>query len=344
MAAWFLVISLLCLAAWAWLGQIVNRVFRTPAALVRFQRAMALTDAGVDVLVVDSAHGHSSNVLDMIAKLKRELGERHIRLMALGACIGVGLFLGSAKAIEMAGPAIMLSYIIGGLAILVIMRALGEMAVHNPVAGSFGQYASTYLGPMAGFILGWTYAFEMIIVCLADVTAFGYEYGQLPGCPAGFKADEKLVAAAESCIKALDLNAVRGLIVSGDLSQQLGGAVRKGQNLFEIAPLDAYRIVLQVAESDIAHLAVGQAGELVLTALPDRVIPFRVTLITAVAHTEGGRNVFRVEATPEAAIPDLRPGMAGVGKVSVDEARLVRIWTRRFVDWSRLQLWSWLGV
>ena len=94
----------------------------------------------------------------------------------------------------------------------------------------------------------------------------------------------------------------------------------------------------------IAYLAVGQAGELVLTALPDRVIPFRVTLITAVAHTEGGHNVFRVEATPEAAIPDLRPGMAGVGKVSVGEERLVWIWTRRFVDWSRLQLWSWLGV
>ena len=109
--------------------------------------------------------------------LKRELGERHIRLMALGACIGVGLFLGSAKAIEMAGPAIMLSYIIGGLAILVIMRALGEMAVHNPVSGSFGHYASTYLGPMAGFVLGWTYAFEMVIVCLADVTAFGIYMG-----------------------------------------------------------------------------------------------------------------------------------------------------------------------
>ena len=82
--------------------------------------------------------------------LKRELGERHIRLMALGACIGVGLFLGSAKAIEMAGPAIMLSYIIGGLAILVIMRALGEMAVHNPVAGSFSRYAQDYLGPLGG--------------------------------------------------------------------------------------------------------------------------------------------------------------------------------------------------
>lgn len=57
------------------------------------------------------------------------------------------------------------------------MRALGEMAVHNPVSGSFGHYASTYLGPMAGFILGWTYAFEMIIVCLADVTAFGIYMG-----------------------------------------------------------------------------------------------------------------------------------------------------------------------
>ncbi|MCK6374590.1 MAG: HlyD family efflux transporter periplasmic adaptor subunit [Zoogloea sp.] len=135
-----------------------------------------------------------------------------------------------------------------------------------------------------------------------------------------------------------------GLIVSGDLSQQLGGAVRKGQSLFEIAPLDAYRIVLQVAESDIAHLRLGQRGELVLTALPDQTIPFKVTLITAVAHAEGGRNLFRVEAAPEAEVPNLRPGMAGIGKVSVGEERLVWIWSRRFIEWSRLQLWSWLGV
>jgi len=77
----------------------------------------------------------------------------------------------------MAGPAVLLAYLIGGAAVFMVMRALGEMAVHNPVAGSFGQYASTYLGPMAGFILGWTYAFEMIIVCLADVTAFGIYMG-----------------------------------------------------------------------------------------------------------------------------------------------------------------------
>ncbi|WP_297841924.1 amino acid permease [Pseudomonas sp.] len=109
--------------------------------------------------------------------LKRELGERHIRLMALGACIGVGLFLGSAKAIQMAGPAIMLSYIIGGLAILVIMRALGEMAVHNPVAGSFSRYAQDYLGPLAGFLTGWNYWFLWLVTCVAEITAVAVYMG-----------------------------------------------------------------------------------------------------------------------------------------------------------------------
>ncbi|KAA8553206.1 MULTISPECIES: amino acid permease [Pseudomonas] len=109
--------------------------------------------------------------------LKRGLSARHIRFMALGSAIGTGLFYGSASAIQMAGPAVLLAYLIGGAAVFMVMRALGEMAVHNPVSGSFGQYASTYLGPLAGFILGWTYAFEMIIVCLADVTAFGIYMG-----------------------------------------------------------------------------------------------------------------------------------------------------------------------
>ena len=109
--------------------------------------------------------------------LKRGLSARHIRFMALGSAIGTGLFYGSASAIQMAGPAVLLAYLIGGAAVFMVMRALGEMAVHNPVSGSFGQYASTYLGPMAGFILGWTYTFEMIIVCLADVTAFGIYMG-----------------------------------------------------------------------------------------------------------------------------------------------------------------------
>ncbi|HEX8590515.1 amino acid permease [Pseudomonas sp.] len=109
--------------------------------------------------------------------LKRGLSARHIRFMALGSAIGTGLFYGSASAIKLAGPAVLLVYLIAGAAVYMVMRALGEMAVRNPVSGSFGEYATTYLGPLAGFVLGWTYAFEMVIVCLADVTAFGIYMG-----------------------------------------------------------------------------------------------------------------------------------------------------------------------
>lgn len=104
--------------------------------------------------------------------LSRGLNVRHIRFMALGSAIGTGLFYGSASAIQKAGPAVLLAYIIGGAAVFMVMRALGEMAVRHPVSGSFGQYASRYLGPLAGFVTGWTYVFEMAIVAIADVTAF----------------------------------------------------------------------------------------------------------------------------------------------------------------------------
>lgn len=109
--------------------------------------------------------------------LARGLNIRHIRFMALGSAIGTGLFYGSASAIQSAGPAVLLAYIIGGAAVFLVMRALGEMAVRHPVSGSFGQYASRYLGPFAGFITGWTFAFEMAIVAIADVTALGIYMG-----------------------------------------------------------------------------------------------------------------------------------------------------------------------
>lgn len=104
--------------------------------------------------------------------LTRGLNARHIRFMAWGSAIGTGLFYGSSSAIQKAGPAVLLAYIIAGAAVFMVMRALGELAVRHPVAGSFGQYASRYLGPLAGFLTGWTYVFEMAIVAIADVTAF----------------------------------------------------------------------------------------------------------------------------------------------------------------------------
>jgi len=66
--------------------------------------------------------------------LKRHLKVRHIRLMALGSTIGVGLFLGSASAIQLAGPSILLGYLLAGIVAFIVLRTLGEMAVHDPVA------------------------------------------------------------------------------------------------------------------------------------------------------------------------------------------------------------------
>lgn len=110
-------------------------------------------------------------------QLKRGLSTRHIRFMALGSAIGTGLFYGSADAIRMAGPSVLLAYLIGGAVAYIIMRALGEMSVNNPQASSFSRYAQDYLGPIAGFITGWTYCFEILIVAIADVTAFGIYMG-----------------------------------------------------------------------------------------------------------------------------------------------------------------------
>jgi len=133
-----------------------------------------------------------------------------------------------------------------------------------------------------------------------------------------------------------------GVVVSGDLSQQLGAPVERGQILFEIAPLESYRVVLQVNERDIADVAVGQTGKLTLSSLPGETMDFRVQKITPVNTPKEGRNFFRVEAAPESSIDRVRPGMEGVGKIRVDERRLIWIWTRDLVNWARLWIWSWI--
>ena len=67
--------------------------------------------------------------------LQRGLKERHIQLMSIGTAIGVGLFLGSSPAIQLSGPSIILEYIVCGVIVFIVMRALGELSVHNPVSG-----------------------------------------------------------------------------------------------------------------------------------------------------------------------------------------------------------------
>lgn len=132
-----------------------------------------------------------------------------------------------------------------------------------------------------------------------------------------------------------------GQVISGDLTQRLGGAIQQGEVLFEIAPLDAYRVILKVDERRIADLRVGQTGELVLTSLPQQNFPFTVSKLTPITTTEEGRNYFRVEAKLVSNHDSLRPGMEGVGKVMIDRRNLLGIWTREMREWLTLWLWSW---
>jgi RND family efflux transporter MFP subunit len=133
-----------------------------------------------------------------------------------------------------------------------------------------------------------------------------------------------------------------GFIVTGDLSQNLGSPVERGQVMFEVAPLDGYRVILHVDERDIGHVDVGQHGELAVASMPDTLFPFTVSSITPVNLAKEGRNSFRVEAQLEHATERLRPGMEGVGKILIGERKLVWIWTHSLTDWLRLWAWTWL--
>ncbi len=102
---------------------------------------------------------------------------RHLNFIALGSAIGTGLFYGSAGAIQAAGPSVILVYLLAGAVVYFMLRALGEMAVRHPVTGSFAEYARAHLGGTSGYLTGWMFAFEMVIVALADLTAIGIYMG-----------------------------------------------------------------------------------------------------------------------------------------------------------------------
>ncbi|WP_295882588.1 HlyD family efflux transporter periplasmic adaptor subunit [uncultured Thiohalocapsa sp.] len=152
-----------------------------------------------------------------------------------------------------------------------------------------------------------------------------------------------------------------GVVVSGDLSQSIGAPVSRGDLLFELAPLDDYRVVLEVDERDIARVHPRQPGRVALAGLPEEPLPIEVVKLTPVAEAQAGDNRFRVEARlqltapgdagvgADAAVLDaatltlLRPGMRGIGKLDAGERKLFWIWTHRLAHWLRMQWWSWAG-
>jgi RND family efflux transporter MFP subunit len=132
-----------------------------------------------------------------------------------------------------------------------------------------------------------------------------------------------------------------GVLLSGDLSQKLGAVVEQGEVLFEISPLSTYRLTLMIDESDIAYIKEGQKGTVVLSALPDH-YDVAIKKITPVTATYEGINTFRVEASLDGPVRNLRPGMEGIGKITVDHGRLISIWTVKLRNWLRLKAWAWV--
>lgn len=134
-----------------------------------------------------------------------------------------------------------------------------------------------------------------------------------------------------------------GIVVSGDLNRSIGAAVERGRVLFEVAPLDFYRVVLNVDESQIGEVEQGLQGRLRVASLPDEAYPLSVAKIIPVSVAAEGRNFLRVEADVKGDVTPLRPGMSGVGHIDVGKRRLIWIWTREFVDWARVVAWRWFG-
>jgi RND family efflux transporter MFP subunit len=155
------------------------------------------------------------------------------------------------------------------------------------------------------------------------------------------------VAQADAQLALIDAQLIRtriiapfdGIVVAGDLSQSVGTAVERGEELFQIAPLDEYRVVLEVDEADVAEIKLGQTGQLRLAASPDQSLDFSIERITPVARQRDGRNFFRVEAALDSSQNWVRPSMEGIARIEVDQRLLVAVWTRRLRDWLRLTAW-----
>lgn len=155
------------------------------------------------------------------------------------------------------------------------------------------------------------------------------------------EAEAELALATDKLSRTRIVAAIDGLVVSGDLSQLIGTPIEQGKVLFEISPLNTYRVVVQVSEFDIRYVFPGQQGLISLTGAVGATVPFQVERIAPVTTQLNGRNAFRVEGLLGETSVKLRPGMEGVAKLSAGEASLLWIWTRGVIERIRLAAWEW---
>jgi RND family efflux transporter MFP subunit len=290
-------------------------------------------DRWLIVKIWDAAH-------DLLSKL---IGRRHIGFkLASLAIIGLGLFLVLATG----------TYRVTAEALL---EGTIQRVVSAPIAGYIAQ-----ANARAGDIVQ-----QGDVLCTLDDRDLLLEHSKWLGqkeerlreysksLAEGDRAQVRILGAqiqqAETQIQLLDEQLARtrilapfdGMIVTGDLSQSLSAPVERGQVLFEVAPLDSYRVILKVDEREISQIDIGMQGQLALAGLPGEKLPMTVEKITPVSVAEDGRNYFRVEAALQETTEPLRPGMEGIGKITIEQRSQAWIWTHKTGHWFRLWLWSW---
>ncbi len=161
--------------------------------------------------------------------LRRGLSSRQLSMIAIGGAIGTGLFLGSKFAIGFAGPAVLLSYLIGAVITLLLMGCMAEMTVAHPTSGSFGAWAEFYLSPLSGFLVRFAYWAGVVFALGTEITAIAvYMRFWFPSVPGwlwicGFTLvlmlvnafNVELFGAVEYSFSALKVSAIVAFLILG---------------------------------------------------------------------------------------------------------------------------------
>ena len=152
------------------------------------------------------SHQNTSSTAEK-AELQRSLSNRHLQLIAIGGAIGTGLFMGSGKTISLAGPSILIIYMIIGFMVFFVMRALGELLLSNLKYKSFIDSSADLIGPWAGYFVGWTYWLCWITIGIADLSAIIY-YLQFFNNGMPFSPSEGVMISIAAIVFIMGLNLV----------------------------------------------------------------------------------------------------------------------------------------
>ncbi len=332
----------------------------------RFIGALTLERAGqhpftpADLVAIDAVAAAVAPLLADKREADRWLGAKLARAVARQASALVGKEHAGRKLSALAAVALVALFAVWKDTYRVTADALVEGRVQRSIVVSFNGFlkeAPARAGDIVreGAILAGLDDRDLVLERLRWVTerqrrAIEHQKALAERNRPDILVASSLIEQAEAQINLVDEQLSRtrltapfdGIVVSGDHSQSIGAAVQRGQVLFEVAPLDGYRVMLNVEEQQIADLREGMTGRLVLTALPAESFPVEIVRMTPVARAEEGRNLFRVEARLATDMPALRPGMRGAAKIDIGERHVAWIWARSMIAWVRLALWRWI--